>query len=61
MKTLRSIFRRKKKEDELSRNEVPLVDGEGRPVPRNRQEELQMRFHLTPRLHRDLPGGQHNN
>jgi hypothetical protein len=58
---LRSIFRRKKKEDELPQNQVPLFDKEGRPIPQNRQEELQMRFHLTPRLHADIPNGLHNN
>ncbi len=29
--------------------------------PLNRQEELQMKFHMTPRLHRDLAAGMHNN
>jgi len=24
-------------------------------------EEMQMRFHLTPRLHRDMPAGLHSN
>jgi hypothetical protein len=61
MNILRVIFRRKKKEDEPPQNEVPLLDKEGRPIPRNRQEELQLRFHLTPRLHGDLPNGLHNN
>jgi len=61
MKILRAICRRKKKEDELPQNEVPLLDKEGRPIPQNRQEELQMRFHLTPRLHGDLPNGLHDN
>ena len=61
MKILRAICRRKKKEDELPQNEVPLFDKEGRPIPRNRQEELQMRFHLTPRLHGDLANDLHNN
>jgi len=59
MKILQVIFRRRKK-DELP-NQVPLLDKEGRPIPRNRQEELQMKFHLTPRLHGDLSNGLHNN
>jgi len=36
-------------------------DDSGMPIPRCKAEELQMRYHLSPRLHHDLPAGLHNN
>jgi len=36
-------------------------DDSGMPIPQCRTEELQMRFHLTPCLHGDIPNGLHNN
>ena len=36
-------------------------DDSGMPIPRCEAEELQMRFHLSPHLHGDIPAGLHNN
>jgi len=36
-------------------------DDSGMPIPRCKAEELQMRYHLSPRFHHDLPAGLHNN
>ncbi len=36
-------------------------DDLGMPIPQCKAEELQMRFHMTPRLHQELPDGLHNN
>ena len=33
----------------------------GMPIPQCEAEDLQMRFHLTPCLHGDIPNGLHNN
>ena len=52
---------RRKGKNETPQGRVSLIDKEGKPIPQNRQEELQMRFHLTPHLYHDLPAGLHNN
>ena len=36
-------------------------DDSGMPIPQCEAEKLQMRFHMTPRLHAAIPGGLHNN